>query len=127
MKGRRGRGALGISAAGQLNGIAVRIFSVAESEPSGAAEDFSEAGAAFHQGFAERRDVCRVEGDFRAFAPGRCRAGVQRDARAAGVEFAPAFLVGDLREAEHLSIEPGHRFHLWREQDDARHIEGSLW
>ena len=47
---------------------------------------------------------------------------MQRDIHAAGIEFAPAGLVAQLFQSEHIAIKRGHRVRLVGEQNHARHL-----
>src|ERR1700742_4714702 len=51
---------------------------------------------------------------------------MERDARGAGGEFAPALLAGDLPEAQGVAIECAHHVHLRGEEDDAGEFHGAF-
>jgi hypothetical protein len=81
--------------------------------------NFAEGCASCDEGFAQSGDVFGVEYDFGAFAAWRGWAGMEGDVGGTCGEFAPAFFVGDLFEAEDVSVEVGHCVDLGGEEDYA--------
>jgi hypothetical protein len=94
-----------------LNRIAVGIFAVAD-EKHFALADLPESCASRYQLFAQGGDILGVKHDLRSLASRRRWAGMQRDTRTAGGKLAPAFLLGNLLQAEDFTIEFAHGIHL---------------